>query len=99
MVNTLADLLSSGIPVAQRPALLFENEVYTCAELEALSNRVAHVLIGQGLQSSNVVCQVNLFGILKSGAIRVQAADRLRPRPIFFASLDLALAYFGATIG
>jgi acyl-coenzyme A synthetase/AMP-(fatty) acid ligase len=78
MVNTLADLLSSGIPVAQRPALLFENEVYTCAELEALSSRVAHVLIGQGLQSSNVVCQVvrgrpelviNLFGILKSGAI------------------------------
>jgi hypothetical protein len=29
----------------------------------------------------------------------VHAADRLRPRPIFLASRDLALAYFGATIG
>jgi long-chain acyl-CoA synthetase len=78
MVKTLAELLASQESVAERPALLFEDRVYTYAELEALSNRVGHVLIGQGLQPSDVVCQVarsrpelifNLFGILKSGAI------------------------------
>jgi hypothetical protein len=36
---------------------------------------------------------------MKLQTLTAQAADRLRPSPIFFASIDLVLAYFGATIG
>ena len=91
MVKTLADLLANQAPVAGRPALLFEDQVYTYAELEALSNRVAHVLIGQGLQPGDIVCQVvrncpeliiNLFGVLKSGAIYAPLNPSLTEREL-----------------
>jgi acyl-CoA synthetase (AMP-forming)/AMP-acid ligase II len=91
MVKTLADLLANQAPVAERPALLFEDQVYTYAELEALSNRVAHVLIGQGLQPGDIVCQVvrncpelitNLFGVLKSGAIYAPLNPSLTEREL-----------------
>jgi long-chain acyl-CoA synthetase len=91
MVNTLADLLASQASGVGRPALLFENQVYTYAELEALSNRVAHVLIGQGLKPGDIVCQVvrsrpeliiNLFGILKSGAIYAPLNPSLTQREL-----------------
>src|SRR5262245_47260419 len=91
MVKTLAELLASQSSVAERPALLFEDQVYTYAELEALSNRVAHLLIGQGLQPSDVVCQVarsrpelifNMFGILKSGAIYAPLNPSLTQREL-----------------
>ena len=78
-METLADLLRvRRTSVARRTALLFDDQVYNYANLDALSNRVAHALIGQGVQPSDIVCQVarsrpeliiNLFGILKSGAI------------------------------
>jgi hypothetical protein len=31
--------------------------------------------------------------------MKFQRADRFRPRPIFFANLDLTFEYRGATIG
>jgi acyl-CoA synthetase (AMP-forming)/AMP-acid ligase II len=79
------------------PALLFENQVYTYAELEALSNQVAHVLIGQGLKPGDVVCQVlrsrpeliiNLFGILKSGAIYAPLNPSLTERELAAQFID-----------
>jgi acyl-CoA synthetase (AMP-forming)/AMP-acid ligase II len=77
-METLADVLRvRRNSAARRTALMFDDQVYNYADLDALSNRVAHALIGQGVQPGDIVCQVvrsrpeliiNLFGILKSGA-------------------------------
>src|SRR5262245_21167321 len=76
-METLVDLLAGHAFGAGRVALLFEDQVYTYGDLEAVSNRVAHSLIDRGIRRGDIVCQVvrsrpelimNLFGILKSGA-------------------------------
>lgn len=76
-MEALVDLLAGHAFDAGRVALLFEDQVYTYGDLEALSNRVAHSLIDRGIRRGDIVCQVvrsrpeliiNLFGILKSGA-------------------------------
>ena len=76
-MDTLADLFVGPAALASRPALLFEDSTYNYADLEALSNNVAHALVRQGVKPSDVVSQVvgsrpeqiiNLFGILKCGA-------------------------------
>lgn len=90
-METLANLLARPAPVAGRAALLFEDNVYTYAELEALSNQVAQALIAQGVRPGNVVCQVlrsrpelivNMFGILKSGAIYAPLNPSLTDREL-----------------
>jgi len=90
-METLADLLARPAPVGGRAALLFEYNVYTYADLETLSNQVAQALVVQGVQPGNVVCQVlrsrpelivNLFGILKSGAIYAPLNPSLTEREL-----------------
>jgi acyl-CoA synthetase (AMP-forming)/AMP-acid ligase II len=90
-METLANLLAKPAPVAGRAALLFEDNVYTYAELEALSNQVAQALSAQGVRPGNVVCQVlrsrpelivNMFGILKSGAIYAPLNPSLTEREL-----------------
>ena len=75
-VKILADLLVD-CAAAERPALFFDEQVYTHADLDALSNQAAHALIGQGVRPGDIVCQIigsrpeliiNLFGIIKCGA-------------------------------
>jgi acyl-CoA synthetase (AMP-forming)/AMP-acid ligase II len=77
-METLADLLAHRIPSSGKPVLLFDDLTYTYAGFEVHSNRVAHALIGLGVKSGDIVCQVigsrpeliiNLFGIIKCGAV------------------------------
>lgn len=49
-MDTLAGLLSCRPDLTNRVAILFEDSTYTYADLEALSNRVAHALVGLGIQ-------------------------------------------------
>jgi acyl-CoA synthetase (AMP-forming)/AMP-acid ligase II len=88
---TLADLLSRQNFVTRRPALLFDDQVYTYADLEALSNRAAHALIRQGVKPGDIVCQVvgsrpeliiNLFGIIKCGAMYAPLNPSLTEREL-----------------
>jgi len=60
------------------PAVLFGDDVLTYGDLDARSTQVAHALSAMGVRPGDVVCQilgscpqliVNLFGILKSGAM------------------------------
>src|SRR5262245_37751875 len=90
-MDTLVDLLACHVSGAGRAALLFEDQVYTYYDLETLSNRVAHALIEEGLRPGDIVCQVvrsrpeliiNLFGILKSGAIYAPLNPSLAEREL-----------------
>jgi acyl-CoA synthetase (AMP-forming)/AMP-acid ligase II len=79
-VQTLADLLPARAAeplTATRPALLFESDLYSYADLDAASSRVAQALRAAGIGPGDVVCQVmasrpemvvNLFGVFKAGA-------------------------------
>src|SRR5262245_44021119 len=89
-VETLADLLADRASAA-RPALLFDEQVYTHADLNAVSNQAAQALIGQGVRPGDIVCQVigsrpelviNLFGILKCGAIYAPLNPSLTEREL-----------------
>ena len=91
---TLADVLTTqaGHPERKnRPALLFESDVYSYADLESASNRVAQALLAAGLRPGQVVCQVlasrpelivNLFGVLKAGAIYAPLNPALTEREL-----------------
>jgi acyl-CoA synthetase (AMP-forming)/AMP-acid ligase II len=77
-IETLADLLANRGASSGQPALLFDDLTYTYADLEVHSNRAAHTLIGLGIKPGDIVCQVvgsrpelviNLFGIIKCGAV------------------------------
>jgi acyl-CoA synthetase (AMP-forming)/AMP-acid ligase II len=90
-METLVDLLTGHASGARRAALLFEDQVYTYSDLEALSNRAAHALIEQGVRPGDIVCQVvhscpalviNLFGIVKSGAIYAPLNPSLTEREL-----------------
>jgi len=90
-METLVDLLIGHASGARRAALLFEDQVYTYPDLEALSNRAAHALIEQGVRPGDIVCQVvrsrpaliiNLFGIIKSGAIYAPLNPSLTEREL-----------------
>jgi long-chain acyl-CoA synthetase len=89
-VKTLADLLANRA-AAGPPALLFDEQVYTHADLDAVSNRAAQALIGQGVRPGDTVCQVtgsrpeliiNLFGITKCGAIYAPLNPSLTEREL-----------------
>ncbi|MFQ5880785.1 MAG: class I adenylate-forming enzyme family protein, partial [Dehalococcoidia bacterium] len=63
---------------ADKAAIYFYDETYTYADLEARANRVARALRASGIGRGDVVCQmlptspdliVNMFGVLKAGAI------------------------------
>src|SRR5262245_5005114 len=90
-METLVDLLADHASEAGRAALLFKDQVYTYRDLEILSNQVAHALIEQGVRPGDIVCQVvrthpeliiNLFGILKSGAIYAPLNPSLTEREL-----------------
>lgn len=90
-MDTLAGLLSYRPDLADRLAILFEDSAYTYADLEALSTRVAHALVGQGIKPRDVVCQVagshpeqiiNMFGILKCGATYAPLSPSLTEREL-----------------
>jgi acyl-CoA synthetase (AMP-forming)/AMP-acid ligase II len=94
---TLADIIARQAHSSGRTALLFENTIYSYADLEARSNRVAHALAAQGVQPGDVVCQVvgtrpeliiNLFGILKSGATYVPLNPSLTGRELTAQLMD-----------
>jgi len=89
-VKTLADLFANR-PAAGRPALLFDEQAYTYAGLDAVSNQAAQCLIGQGVRPGDIVCQVigsrpelviNLFGIIKCGAIYAPLNPSLTEREL-----------------
>ena len=93
-MDTVADLLSSQATVA--PAVLFGEDVLTYGDLDARSTQVAHALIAAGVRPGDVVCQilatcpqliVNLFGILKCGAMYAPLNPALT-RPELAAQLD-----------
>jgi long-chain acyl-CoA synthetase len=76
-METLADLFANQAASSEQPALLFDDLIYTYADLEALSNQTAHALISNGVRPDDIICQVvgsrpeliiNLFGIIKCGA-------------------------------
>src|SRR5437763_13327810 len=91
---TLADVLSAAATLPDRknrPALLFESDVYSYADLESASNRVAQALMAAGLRPGQVVCQVlasrpelivNLFGVLKAGAVYAPLNPSLTEREL-----------------
>lgn len=89
-VRTLADVLANRA-AAGRPALLFDEQVYTHADLDAVSNQAAQALIGQGVRPGDIVCQVlgsrpeliiNLFGIIKCSAIYAPLNPSLTEREL-----------------
>lgn len=56
---------------------MFDELIYSYADLESLSNQTAHALFSNGIRPGDIVCQVvgsrpeliiNLFGIIKCGA-------------------------------
>ena len=90
-MESLADLLSHRIAFSREPALLFDDLIYTYADLEVHSNRVAHALIGQGVEPGDIVCQVvgsrpelivNLFAIIKCGAVYAPLNPSLTEREL-----------------
>ena len=90
-LETLADLLADSPVGSEQVALLFEDRTFTYADLEMLSNQVAHVLIGLGVRTGDTVCQivgsrpeqiVNLFGIAKSGAVYAPLNSSLTEREL-----------------
>jgi long-chain acyl-CoA synthetase len=90
-METLADLLVRRAPSLGEPALLFDDSIYTYADLEVHSNRVAHALIGLGVKPGDIICQVigsrpeliiNLFGIIKCGAVYAPLNPSLTEREL-----------------
>jgi acyl-CoA synthetase (AMP-forming)/AMP-acid ligase II len=77
--------------------LLFDDLIYTYADLEVHSNRVARALIGQGVKPGDIVCQVvgsrpeliiNLFGIIKCGAVYAPLNPSLTERELAIQLAD-----------
>ena len=73
---------------AERPAVLFEDEVLTYAELERRSNRLVHALLALGLQRGDRVAVVSAnrpalieieCALYKAGLVKVALNARLAP--------------------
>jgi len=96
-METLAELLTNRPDSSGKPALLFDDLIYTYADLEVHSNRVARALIGQGVKPGDIVCQVvgsrpeliiNLFGIIKCGAVYAPLNPSLTERELAIQLAD-----------
>jgi acyl-CoA synthetase (AMP-forming)/AMP-acid ligase II len=90
-METLADLLAHRTPSSGERALLFDDLSYAYGDLEVHSNRVAHALIRLGVKPGDIVCQVigsrpeliiNLFGIIKCGAVYAPLNPSLTEREL-----------------
>jgi acyl-CoA synthetase (AMP-forming)/AMP-acid ligase II len=99
LMETLADLLADR--TSEQPALLFDDLIYTYADLEALSNQTAHALISNGIKPGDIVCQVvgsrpeliiNLFGIIKCGATYAPLNPSLTERELAAQLMDCEAA-------
>jgi len=90
-MDTLAELLAGPAAAPGRAALLYEDRRYDYGELDRLSNQVAQALVAASVGAGDVVCQVlrsrpelivNLFGILKSGAVYAPLNPALTAREL-----------------
>ena len=88
--TTLGELLPTAARrFARRTALVVEEESFTFAELESLSNRVAHGLVSIGVQPGDRVTLygpncwewvVGYYAIVKAGAVVNPISSMLTPK-------------------
>jgi acyl-CoA synthetase (AMP-forming)/AMP-acid ligase II len=83
---TTAELIRRGARrFGDRPAVLFGNEAMTYAQVDELSDRIAHVLLGRGERRVGLVLENGLhsipfdFACAKAGVARVPLNPRLSP--------------------
>ena len=104
-MSNLSHLLTdSASSHPDRPAIIFGGSTLTYAELDAASNRVAHLLVSRGIEPGDKVAlsspnvpyfTIIYFGILKAGATVVPLNILLKPREVAYHLADSeAKAYF-----
>ena len=95
-MNAAGEILDKQVAggFANKPAVLFEDEVWTYKELQAKANQIAHVLVDElGLQPGNRVILRSgnhpmliaaFFAVLKAGGVAIATMPVLRERELVY---------------